>query len=359
MTRRVKISFSGLNLNRTICVLSQKYMLYDIVRKGKQCEITVDSKVFKQVVAFLEERCYNVTNIQKLGWNSALSFAKKHFLLPIFFVVAFIVLFVFSNFCWKVEVVGDYTQQEVAQALSDCKLGIGSSLHGFSADRLENKLCTQLDAMYAVVTRRGSTLYINVVKKKTADTPIDMHSRRDIVATVSGKVVSVLCEQGTSVVKVGDSVNKGDVLIVGQRVFNDGTQTDVYALGKVVVQPYCEGFAQFFGTATETVETGNSFCSNAVTLFGKDYGKQPPFESFRTEEVETSLYPLNITIKRITYYETAEVTKTATIDECLEELKAQALQQAVEQANFFVKYTQYKITDSGVYATVFGEVEIT
>lgn len=359
MARRVKICFSGLNLTRTVCVLSQKFTLYDIVRQGKKCEITVDSKVFPQVVAFLEEKCYNICEIRYLGGFGALLFAKRHFALPIFLVVALVALFVLSNFCWKVEVSGDFSSQEVLQALQQCQVGVGSSLFGFSADRLENKLCAQLDAMYAVVTRKGSALYVNIVKKKTIQPPIDMHSRRDVVSTVCGKVVSVLCEQGTPVARVGDIVNVGDVLILGQRTFSDGTQTDVYALGKVVVQLSCQGFAQFSGTITETVETGKTFCANSVMLFGKSYGKTPPFDTFRAEEKQVFLYPLNVTVKKITYYETAEVTKTASLDDCLTQLKEQALQQALLQANFLVTTTQYTVTDGGVFATVFGEIEIT
>lgn len=359
MASRVKITFEGLNLNRTVLALSQKYVLYNVERNGRNCQITVDAKVFRQAVAFLKERCYNITNIQKIGWNSAFYFVKGHFLLPIFAVLAIFALFFASNICLKVEVSGDYTSQEVFDALSNCNVGVGSSLFGFSADKLENKLCTQLDAMYAVVTRKGSALYVNAVKRKSINAPIDLNTRRDIVATASGKVVQLLCEQGTAAVKVGDFVEKGDVLIVGQRVFNDGTSTDVYALGKIVLQPFAEAYQEFGGTVVETVETGNTFCANAVVLFGKSYGKLPPFESYRKKETETKLSPLNLTVKRVVYYETQEVTKSATIFECLEELKSQALQLAMQQADFSVKSVSYRVTESGVYATVFGEIEIT
>lgn len=359
MASRVEISFEGLNLNRTVLALSQKYVLYNVVKSGRNCQITVDAKVFRQAVAFLKERCYNITNIQKIGWNSALYFVKRHFLLPIFAVLSILALFFASNFCWKVEVSGDFTQEEVQNALSTCNVGVGSSLFGFSADKLENKLCTQLDAMYAVVTRKGSALYVNAVKRKSINAPIDMNSRRDIIATASGKVVQLLCEQGTAAVKVGDFVQKGDVLIFGQRIFNDGTSTDVYALGKIVIQQSSEAFREFCGTVVETVETGNTFCANAVVLFGKSYGKLPPFESYRTKETETKLSPLNLTVKRIVYYETREVTKSATIFERLEELKSQALQLAMQNANFAVKSVVYRVTDNGVFATVFGEIEIT
>lgn len=358
MARFVTISFEGLNLNRTVSRLSQKFTVYNVSHSGRKCKITVDEKVFGQAIAFLEERCYNITDIRKVGWNSAFCFIKKHFVVPVFAVLAILALFFSSEFCWKIEIVGDYESEEVLSALADCGIKTGSDLFGFSADKLENRLCTRLDAMYTVVTRKGSALYINAVRKKTADEPIDLTSRRDIVATASGKVIRILCEQGTAAVKAGDYVSEGDVLIYGRRVFNDGTETDVYALGKIVLQPSAEAFSEFNGTITETVETGNTFCTDVVVLFGKDYGKLPPFESYRAEETEVRLSPLNLIIKRVTYRETTEITKSATVYECLEELKSQALQLAMQSADFYVTSVSYRITDSGVYASVFGEIEI-
>lgn len=356
--RRTRINFEGLNLGRTLNYLAQKYALYDVVRQGKNCQVTVESRAVRQIVAYLQEKCYNITAIQKLGGSFAISFFKKHFLIPVFLVLAVAAIAFSSNFCWKIEITGDFGKEEVLEALNQCDVRVGSNLFGFSADKLENSLSNQLDAMYAVVNRKGSALYVNAVKKKQIDAPVDMHKRRDIVATENGKVQYLLCEQGTALVKVGDVVKKGDVLIAGLRSFNDGTTSDVYALGRVVLELSCSSFAKFTGTVTETVETGNVFTSDSVVLFGKSYGKLPPFETFRVESTEMQLFPLNLTIRRNTYYETQQVTKTVTIFECLDELKGQALQSALQKAEFTVKYTLYTVTERGVTATVYGEAEI-
>ncbi len=354
---RTKIVFEGLNISRTINKLSQIYVIYDIVRKGKQCEITVKSSVLNKVIAYLKEKCYNIIEIRNLGASSLKEFAQKHFLLPIFALIAVALIVLSSNFCWKIEVVGDFSEAQVLQALKQCDVGIGTSLYNYSADILENKLSTQLDAMYAVVTRKGSVLYVNAVQKKQAEESVDMHTRRDIIATCSGKVVNVLCEQGTALVGVGDTVQVGDVLIVGLRYFNDGTAEDVYALGIITVQQSCTAFVQFDGTVTETVDTGNVFVSNHVELFGQSYGKVPQFENFRVESKQTQLFPLNLTIERMYFYEVEQVTTSATLEECLDKLKTQALSEALSQAQFVVKFVEYKV-DNGVYATVFGETII-
>jgi len=355
---RCKITFEGLNVAHTLNQLSKVTTVFDVVKRGKQCQITVPTASYKQVVAFLQERCYNILDVKHVGLDGARRFIRKHFLLPIIFVLTIVAFVVSSNFCWTVEVSGDYATQTVLEALSGLDVGVGRSLFGLDVDKLENQLSVKLDAMYAVVNRKGSALYVNVVKGKTVDQPIDMHARRDITATCDGKVTSLLCEQGTPVVKVGDLVKKGDTLIVGLRTFSDGTTEKVYALGCVTLEQSCTAFAQYTGFAEKTVDTGKTFTASQVVLFQNVYGKQPPFESYREVYTATRLSPLNLEIRRVTFYETQQVTLPATLDECLEQLKAQALKTASETADFAVTDTKYQISESGVTVTLYGETQI-
>ena len=355
---RCAITFEGLNVARALNQLSKITTLLDVKKQGKCCQITVPSASCKQVVAFLQEKCYNITEIRHLGLDGAKIFLRKHFVLPVFMLLAVVLFVVSSNFCWNVEVIGDYDTATVISALKELDVGVGRSLFGFSADKLENQLAVKLDAMYAVVNRKGSALYVNVVKTKQVDTPIDMHARRDIVATVDGTVTDILCEQGTPVVKVGDVVKKGDVLILGLRTFADQTTADVYALGYVTLEQSVSAFAPYTGYANKTVETGKTFKTNHVVLFGNVYGKKPPFESYREKYVTVRLYPLNLEIRRVTYFETQTVSLPATFEECVEQLKTQALEIATANANFVVTRTDFQIGEKGVTATLYGAIQI-
>ncbi len=355
---RTEICFCGLNIQRTLNKLSQNYVLFDVKRQGKTCQITVETAVAKQIVAYLEEKCYNVVEIKKIGASSAIERFQRHFVLLAAVVLGIVALVFSSKICWKICVDGDYSEQEVLVALDGLDVRQGSWLSGFQTDVLENKLAVRLDAMYAVVHRKGSVLYVNAVKRKQTDRPIDVHSRRDIVATQGGTVVELLCEQGTPAVSVGDTVCQGDVLVWGLRTFNDGTTEEVYALGNVVLQQSCSAFAEFDGTVTETVDSGRTFCANSVWLFGKNYGKRPPFESYRTESETFCIFPLNVTVERVVYYETQTVTRSAQLAEAVDELKRKALQQATELANFAVESVVFEVQSNGVKAIVLGSTQI-
>ena len=360
MKNSCEITFEGLNVGRFLTLLGKSNItLYKVERDGKKCVIRVPASRAKHTVALLQERCYNVINIKYFGITAATKFVKKHFVLPIICLLIVAVLVLSSQFCFKIEISGDFDSDIVQQALTDSGVTIGCNMSRLNVDVLENMLANKLNAMYAVVTRSGSVLYVNVVAKKQIDPPIDMTKSRDIVATRAGVVTSILCEQGNALVKVGDTVSVGDVLIEGKRIFNDGTFDNVYALGRVTLQITATGFAEYTGYKTETVETGNIFTSTGVVLFGKQYSKNCPFEQYRLETSSKYIHPLNLEIVKNVYKEVTTVKVTATIDECLQELQAKALEQAKTNCDFTVIDTQFTTQSNGVTATLYGEIQIT
>ena len=359
MKNSCKITFEGLNVSRFVAQLTAKGVsVLSVDRQGKRWTIEVPSTRAKQTVALLREKCYNILNIDYIGVSATAKFLKRRFVLPIVCLLCVAVLLISSQFCLKIEVVGDFDKEVVLTALGNAGVKIGSNLSRIDVGVLENTLANDVGAMYAVVTRSGSALYVNVVAKKEIDPPVDMTKRRDIVATREGVVTSVLCEQGNPLVKVGDYVKVGDVLIEGRRVFNDGSSVDVYALGRVTLQLTATGFAQYDGQRTVTVETGEVFTCTGVVLFGREYSRACPFESYVVSTVITKLQPLNLQIVKNIYRETRAVTVSATIEECKEELQAKAYEAAKAKCDFPILDVVYTVSASGVTATLYGEAQI-
>ena len=359
MRNKCEITFEGLNVGRLLTLLGKSVVtLHKVERTGKRCIIQVPTSGAKHTVALLQERCYNIIDIKYFGWTAAVKFVKKRFVLPVFCMLLVAVMVLSPRFCFKIEISGDFDREAVREALTTAGVTIGCNMSKLNVDVLENTLANEMNAMYAVVTRSGSVLYVNVVAKKQIDPPIDMTKRRDIVATRSGVVTSILCEQGNALVKVGDSVNVGDVLIEGKRIYNDGTYDSVYALGRVTLQITATGFAEYTGFKSETVETGNVFSSTGVVLFGKEYGKSCPFEQFTVEVSLQFIYPLNLEVRANVYREMKTVKVSATIQECLAELQAAAVEQAQARCDFTVIDTEYITQTNGVTAILYGQIQI-
>lgn len=353
MKSRCIITFEGLNINRFLNSLcKQNITVLGVSRRGRQCILQVGATHSQKVVAQLEERCYNITNIRYTGVSFGLQFAKTHFVLLACVLLCVAVLAALSQFCLRIETQGDFSDEAVRQALSNSGVDVGSSLIGFDPDVVENAVANELKAMYAVVNRRGSVIYVNAVATKQVNDPIDMSKRRDIVSTVEGIVAEILCEQGNLLVKVGDYVKVGDVLVEGRRVFNDGESREVYALGRIAIRQSVQGTAEFTGYKTEMQATGNSCLKVGVVLFGKQYVNNCPYDSFSVETEYKYLDPLNLAICYNVYYETQSVTVACTIEENMDELKSQAYESAIAQCKFVPQNVEYSAAGNTVTATL-------
>ncbi len=359
MRGNCKITFSGLNVNQLLNSLStENITVYSIIRNKTDCTISVLSTSAIKTIDLLNKRCYNIKKVSYGGLFGAVSFAKKHFVLLISLVVFVVALFVLSNVCLKVEVYGDFSSQQVEMVLDELDIGLGTRLSSINKDVVENHLCNKLGALYAIVNNKSCVLYVTAYLPKTVDTPIDLNTKRDIVSAYNGIVMSVLCQQGTPLVQVGDVVTKGQVLIEGSRIFSDGMSQDVYAIGQIALQLSVTAFAPYTGTITITEPTGQTYENMGVFIFGKQYCKQPPFDNYVVDCKTTSLQPLNLVISKNTYYQMATVTKSATLEQCLPQLQQQAVQMAMQKCNFTVCQVLFESSSQGVKATLLGTVII-
>ncbi len=359
MASKCSITFTGLNINHLLNTLAaQNIAVFGVKRNKNSCTICVLSISVSKTIDLLNKKCYNIQKVSYGGLFGAVIFAKKHIALMIALSIFVLALCFTSNICLKVEVCGDFSPQQVNAVLTELGIGVGTKLSAINKDSVENYLCNKLGALYATVNNKSSVLYVSVYLPKTVDTPIDLNKKRNIVAPSQGIVLSVSCQQGTPLVKAGDSVVKGQVLIEGSRVFVDGTSQHVYAIGQVVLQLSSTAFAPYTGTMTVTQPTGKVYHNTGVYLFGKQYQQQPPFDNYTVDSTVTALKPLNLLISHNTYYQLATVTQKSTLEQCLPQLKQQAVQQATQKCSFVVEEILYEITNQGVKATVLGTITI-
>ena len=356
MTKAV-VTFEGLN---TASVLShfwrQGVALYDVKRKGKICRIVISSTSVGEVVAYLREKCYNVF-VGSVGSSAVVGFCKRRFVAVALAAMLVVAMCLASNLCLAVRVDGDLPEQVVVQALSQAGVKRFCSMD-FSSDEVENKLCKTLGVAYAVVDKVGSVLYVTTVGVRSTALPIDTSKRRDIVSDVDGVVVRTVCTNGTLKVKAGDKVSVGDTLVEGIRDYGEGKTEPTYAMGRVTVMLTQSVTAEYDGTVTRTVPTEEVFGANYVRLFGRDYGKTCPFDSFDVTEKVTYLYPWHIAVVARKFVRTVSVTEVAPIDVVADELKLQAESLLRKSCQFEISSVEFVVRPDGVTATAVGYVEI-
>ena len=145
---------------------------------------------------------------------------RRYKALTVFSVVFSLILTLFlSELVWDIRVEGneEITDASIIYSLSECGFSIGDVWRLVDLSAVENRLLKECDDLAWVnVNRRGTVAYVKVIEKEGEDkeeTPVPFYS--NVVATTDCVIEEITVKSGVAVVKVGDAVKKGDVLIMG------------------------------------------------------------------------------------------------------------------------------------------------
>ena len=232
---------------------------------------------------------------------------------------------------WVVSVSGAGDEAAVRRVLGDLGVRPGARKSAVDVSALSRQLEAALPE-YAFFGVKASGVYL-LVDARAADEAPQVYERadaRDLVADADGVVLRVNTAAGRALVKPGDTVRKGDVLIAGEeRVSASGDTRRVRAQGSVTARLWTEGFSRFPLAREEKTRTGR--VSQRVTLvtpfFEKCLSGADAFEDCETERETMAVVGLFLPAKlvRETRYECGRTTK----EEDVRALEAAAKARAV------------------------------
>lgn len=211
---------------------------------------------------------------------------KRAALLPSV-AAALILVFALSARIWVVDVQNARDADAVLLALSDMGVRPGVSKKSLDFEALSRRLEARLPE-YAFFGVKASGVYL-MVDARAADKAPEVYARadaRDLTASDDGVVLRVDAAAGRALVRPGDTVRRGDVLIAGEeRVSASGETERVRAQGSVIARLWTEGFAVIPLTREERLRTGRA--SESVKLvtpfFEKRLSGNNPFADYETE----------------------------------------------------------------------------
>ena len=334
----VSFLIEGANFSALLNLLSKKgIMLKKVERQNaKTLFIVAKMKDCQNIVAILNKKCYTIKE-QKA--NEALSVFKSFFsriwlLVGIFVGVILNVLA--SFFVWDIKLVGDEKlSSKINQVLSQNGIFCGRTKFGLDGKEIENILLENVPNLSLVdVSTRGCTLNINYTTR-TLQT-INQENRQNILATSDGIIASISAVSGTPLVKVGDFVKKGQVLIAGYYE-NEETKTEVPAKGVVFAYSWKSATIEFPLEKIEWVRTGNFVAWQSITLYGKVLEEKEAKHNFKKFETETSFEyllkssPIPLVLKTTKIYEVKAQMVKQNFEDYKDKLFAQAKMVAWQQ----------------------------
>ena len=189
----------------------------------------------EKIFAISDNMCYN---IRETGYKGKLAFfavlLKNAGLIVVFALIALFGAFA-DGFIGKIEFTGDgeLLRVEAELVLKAEGVEIGAKFPE-NANDLSQKIAASNDKFeFASVSKRGRTLIIDVRASTGKTLPISERKKR-ITSPCDGVVRRISRYSGTSLVSVGDTVKKGDVLIDGYYEKN-GERTETFSLGEAEI----------------------------------------------------------------------------------------------------------------------------
>ena len=162
---------------------------------------------------------------------------KKRKIFVIGLIAILLIIFGTSNFVWNIEVVGNekINKDELIQELKEQGLEIGTPKRKINKNEIINTIrLKRNDVSWVGINIKGTNVTVKIVETEEKPEIINQDEYCNIVANRDALIQKIDSTKGTSVVKEGDLVKKGSILIGG---WMEGKYTGVryvHGAGKVM-----------------------------------------------------------------------------------------------------------------------------
>lgn len=208
-------------------------VIWDIVRRGESltCFIYLDD--FKNIRQFIQKTHCLVHIKRKCGLPFCIERWKHR---KAFFIGIFLAVFLFfflSTYIWDIHIEGNlmYTDEMVIRFLEQEGIYQGMNKNSIDCDKVERRLKENYERMSWVSAYVSGTRLIIQIKENYGVLKVETKESKkaDLVAGANGKIVSIVTRCGTPLVKKGETVQKGQVLVSGEiPIYNDNKEIDSY-----------------------------------------------------------------------------------------------------------------------------------
>lgn len=216
----IRINVEGFYIEKFINICRQNgIFLWGIKReKASIMHTNISIKDFKKIKRITKQINCRVHIERKKGLPFFLDRYKKRKIFVIGLIAILLIIFGTSNFVWNIEVVGNekINKDELIQELKEQGLEIGTPKRKINKNEIINTIrLKRNDVSWAGINIKGTNVTVKIVETEEKPEIINQDEYCNIVANKDALIQKIDSTKGTSVVKEGDLVKKGSILIGG------------------------------------------------------------------------------------------------------------------------------------------------
>ncbi len=358
----VRFSIKGEFPERLFTQLSVKNVsVWDMRRDGKTLTACMRTTDYMNIRSLKGKNRVTTKVISRHGFPFWLKKYRYRIGFAIGFALFFITLAYLSSFVWNIEINGNQrlNTTEILSVCSELGLSEGVPIASVDQQQLPALLALKIDGIaWVSVNIEGVKVTVNIVE--SIQTEKQDNAPCNLVASRDGIITKIEVTNGTTVVVLGQTVQKGDLLVSGITEYKDGSSSVGSATGEIYAKTErtLTVFAPF--EVTETVALGNSKKRRVLNFFGLNIplylGSLKGEFSVTTNTkkyCKNGMYlPVSLTTAEFT--PTADVSRYREYDETLlfaENLLASAENEELQFAEIMSKDVTTEVTADGIILT--------
>ena len=320
----LRISVEGYYIERFINICTANNIaIWNLKRNSKMnllINLNVRKSAFRDICKIAKKTKCKVKIQKKKGLPFLINKYKKRKVFFVFLIMIIVFLTISSNFIWNIEIREEENQtiDGIVQCLENAGLKVGILKSKINTKEIINKVRLERDDIaWMGIELKGTNIIVKLVKTTKKPEIIDENEYCNIVSEKAGIITKINAQNGTANVKVGDTVNEGEILING---WMEGKYTGiqyVHAKGEIEAKVWYTKEKKIYYKTTEKRKTGEMENMYAVKFnnfkinLGKGVSK---FQIYDTIENENRIrlfsdFYLPISVIKTTNEQIEEVSK--------------------------------------------------
>lgn len=324
----VRVAVEGYYIERFINICkNEKIAVWNLKRNNDvKLFLNVGLKDYRRILKVAKKTKCKVKIQRKRGVPFVLNRYKKRKIFGILLMLLIATTIFSSNFIWNIEVrvENDEKVDDIVQDLEEMGLKTGEWKNKVNIKDVISKVrLKRQDIAWMGIELKGTNAIVKIAKAKEKPQILDENEYCNIVSDKTGVITKISAQNGTAVVKVGDTITKGTPLING---WLEGKYTGlryVHAKGEIEAKVWHTRSTKVEYNQVIKEGTGNE--ENKYSIKFNNFKinlqkKLSKFEIYDTITSENKLkifsdFYLPIAIEKTTYKEQKEKNITYTPEE--------------------------------------------
>lgn len=353
----LEVEFFGIYPEKIINLCAKnRIAVWNVHYGNEKIRLFITVKDFKRLPKILKRSGLRLHILNKTGFPFFINRYKRRFGIFAGIVIFFAVLQFMSGFIWIIEVEGNktVTDREILAICEEIGIKIGVKRNSIDTKNTPQDLLLKTDKLsWGSFNIEGCKLTVNVTEivPKTEDNTV----ATNLKAAKDGIIEKIDVTSGNPVVKVGDIVKKGDLLVSGITETMRDTKF-VHSIGTVTAKTE-ETITLFepFIKKTETL-TGKTAKRRVLEVFGikiplyigKEKGNFKTETDCKNLKLLSQNIPIKIYTKKFIFVKKENLTRD--YNELCQQLR-ERLEKESKTKNFNVKTKDFTQNENGVTLT--------